>query len=198
MHLHKSFWTLAASAVLVVALPSAASAQAMAVQATCKDGTMSPAGKGACSGHGGVDKKATKAMAMKATAAAAANPGATVAATAKPSGKPMPAPAAAKPTAPAPAPAAAKPAPTTAAKPVAAPAPAPAPVPAAAPAPAPSKPAATKSVKPAAVPTTAAGKDGPPTAKCKDGTMSYAKGHAGACSRHGGVAEWLDGTAKKP
>ena len=36
------------------------------------------------------------------------------------------------------------------------------------------------------------------TARCKDGTMSYAKNHTGACSRHGGVAEWLDGSAKKP
>ena len=32
---------------------------------------------------------------------------------------------------------------------------------------------------------------GPPTAKCKDGTLSYAKHHTGACSRHGGVEEWL-------
>ena len=28
------------------------------------------------------------------------------------------------------------------------------------------------------------------TAKCKDGTYSHAKTHQGACSRHGGVAEW--------
>jgi len=28
------------------------------------------------------------------------------------------------------------------------------------------------------------------TAKCKDGTYSYAKHHSGACSHHGGVAEW--------
>jgi hypothetical protein len=28
------------------------------------------------------------------------------------------------------------------------------------------------------------------TAKCKDGTFSFAKGHRGACSSHGGVAEW--------
>jgi Protein of unknown function (DUF3761) len=28
------------------------------------------------------------------------------------------------------------------------------------------------------------------TAKCKDGTYSYAKRHQGACSHHGGVAEW--------
>ena len=28
------------------------------------------------------------------------------------------------------------------------------------------------------------------TAKCKDATYSFAKSHSGACSRHGGVAEW--------
>lgn len=35
-------------------------------------------------------------------------------------------------------------------------------------------------------------------AKCTDGTMSYAKTHAGACSGHGGVNAWLDGSSKKP
>jgi hypothetical protein len=29
------------------------------------------------------------------------------------------------------------------------------------------------------------------TAKCKDGAYSHAKGHTGACSHHGGVAQWL-------
>jgi hypothetical protein len=29
------------------------------------------------------------------------------------------------------------------------------------------------------------------TAKCKDGTYSHAKTHSGACSKHGGVADWL-------
>jgi hypothetical protein len=28
------------------------------------------------------------------------------------------------------------------------------------------------------------------TAKCKDGTYSHSKQHRGACSNHGGVAEW--------
>jgi hypothetical protein len=28
------------------------------------------------------------------------------------------------------------------------------------------------------------------TAKCKDGTLSFSKTHRGACSHHGGVAEW--------
>jgi len=31
------------------------------------------------------------------------------------------------------------------------------------------------------------------TAKCKDGTVSHSKHHKGACSHHGGVAQWLDG-----
>jgi hypothetical protein len=35
------------------------------------------------------------------------------------------------------------------------------------------------------------------TARCKDGTYSHSKTHQGACSKHGGVAEWLDGTGKK-
>jgi hypothetical protein len=30
------------------------------------------------------------------------------------------------------------------------------------------------------------------TAKCKDGTYSTAKHRHGACSSHGGVAEWMD------
>jgi hypothetical protein len=30
-----------------------------------------------------------------------------------------------------------------------------------------------------------------PTARCRDGTLSYAKSHLGACSGHRGVAEWL-------
>jgi len=29
------------------------------------------------------------------------------------------------------------------------------------------------------------------TAKCKDGMYSHSKTHAGACSRHGGVASWI-------
>ncbi len=29
-----------------------------------------------------------------------------------------------------------------------------------------------------------------PTARCSDGTLSYAKHHQGACSWHGGVIRW--------
>ena len=34
-----------------------------------------------------------------------------------------------------------------------------------------------------------------PTAQCRDGSFSYARHHSGACSRHGGVSRWTDGTA---
>jgi hypothetical protein len=64
-------------------------------------------------------------------------------------------------------------------------------------APASAKTAATTA---AAAPTKTTGKAGivkPPagtpenaTAKCKDNTFSFAKQHSGACSHHGGVAEW--------
>ena len=37
---------------------------------------------------------------------------------------------------------------------------------------------------------------GQPTARCKDGTLSHSRHHSGTCSNHGGVAEWLDGTAR--
>jgi len=79
----------------------------------------------------------------------------------------------------------------------AAPAPAPAPAPRApsaappAPTPAPSAPSAaakTPSSAPKASPTVNTPENA--TAKCKDGTFSFAKQHSGACSRHGGVAEW--------
>ena len=33
------------------------------------------------------------------------------------------------------------------------------------------------------------------TARCRDGSYSYAKHHQGACSHHGGVAKWLDGSS---
>jgi len=31
-----------------------------------------------------------------------------------------------------------------------------------------------------------------PTARCKDGTISYSAHHSGACSSHGGVDQWLN------
>ena len=48
-----------------------------------------------------------------------------------------------------------------------------------------------------AAPQLAASGSAPPgaTARCRDGTYSYAKHHQGACSHHGGVAKWLDGSS---
>ena len=108
---------------------------------TCKDGTTTATtGRGACSGHGGVQKAAKSA--------------------------------------------AAAPAPTETAAPAVA-------APAAAPAPASS--AAASKAAPAAKSTATAGNTDPTgaTAKCKDGTYSKSKQHKGACSHHGGVAEFL-------
>jgi uncharacterized protein involved in copper resistance len=59
------------------------------------------------------------------------------------------------------------------------------------------KPAA-KAMAPATADAKAYAKaDGKALATCKDGTQSFAKNHTGACSKHGGVKDWLDGTAKK-
>jgi hypothetical protein len=93
---------------------------------TCKDGSTSKSGRGACSHHGGVAKAAAPA------------------------------------TTPAPQPPPAGMAPTPIGAPPAAP--------------------RSQTRTPAA---------GQPTARCKDGSVSYSKHHTGSCSHHGGVAEWL-------
>lgn len=75
----------------------------------------------------------------------------------------------------------------------------------AAPAAAPAKPAApaapaaapAKPEKPAKGEKSVNGDATGATAKCKDGSFSHSKTHTGTCSRHGGVAEWLDGSAAK-
>ena len=54
-------WKLTALVLALAIVPTVARAQAM--QSVCKDGTKSAAaGKGTCSGHGGVDDTATKAF----------------------------------------------------------------------------------------------------------------------------------------
>ncbi|MGP0906777.1 DUF3761 domain-containing protein [Serratia sp. CY76391] len=70
------------------------------------------------------------------------------------------------------------------------PAPAPAPAPAQKQNPTPVPIPAPKSVPtPAAAPNaTEAGA----TARCKDGSFSHSQQHSGSCSRHGGVAQWLN------
>ena len=117
---------------------------------TCKDGTTSSAtGKGACSGHGGVDKGAAKAAKSDSkTSAKAAKTDAKADTKAA---------------------SAATKADTKVAK------------------------SEAKATTKAAKPTTTASNTDPTgaTAKCKDGTYSHSATHRGACSRHGGVAEWL-------
>ncbi len=130
---------------------------------TCKDGTKSKGGQGACSSHGGVTTAAEmKAAKVEAKAEKAAK------------GSAMAAKAEAK-----------------------------------------EDKAATKggmiSAKAEAKEDKAAAKGGMKAAKseakedneaagamaqCKDGMYSHAKTHRGACSRHGGVAKFLDGKAK--
>ncbi len=140
----------------VIALaPFALQAQATT---TCKDGTTSTAtGKGACSGHGGVNKTAAKAAKTEAKAdtkaAKAENKADTKAAKGENKADAKVAKADNK--------ADAK---------------------------------VAKSESKAAKTTTASNADANgATAKCKDGTYSHAATHRGACSRHGGVAEWLKG-----
>ncbi len=72
----------------LAALPVAGTAADATAPVTCKDGTTSPhGGRGACSGHGGIDKAATAKAAAGSTnapAAAAAAPPAEAAAPAAP------------------------------------------------------------------------------------------------------------------
>ena len=144
----------------VALVPFALQAQATT---TCKDGTTSTAsGKGACSGHGGVDKsakKAAKAESKTTAKAAKADVKADTKADVKADTKPSKSAAKAE--------KAEVKATSKAAKTA-------------------SAPVAT-AAKTTAVNTDPTGA----TAKCKDGTYSHAATHRGACSRHGGVAEWL-------
>jgi len=139
-----------AAAFAAACLLAAPNLSAQAATVTCKDGTSSKAGRGACSHHGGVasatatsTSHSRKAASPEATAAPAATPAAP----------------------------AAKPAATAAS----------------------TKPAATaSSAKPARTARTSENND--PTdaiAKCKDGLYSHSKNRKGACSRHGGVAQWM-------
>ena len=65
----------------LLAMPALSGAADASTPVTCKDGTTSPhGGRGACSGHGGIDKAATKAAASGGSAAggaAAPAPGST-------------------------------------------------------------------------------------------------------------------------
>jgi Protein of unknown function (DUF3761) len=104
MNYRNPLGALVAAPLLMLAWTLSAQAQDASAPTTCKDGTTSAAtGRGACSGHGGVQKpsQAATGTATPATKAPApAAPAATPAATPPPSTVPPPA-AAAKPAAPA-------------------------------------------------------------------------------------------------
>ncbi len=121
-----------------------ATAGAEAPMVTCKDGSTSKGGLGACRGHGGVDK--------------------TKSATSAPAETTPPAPKAAAPT---PTPRAEKTTPAHAA-------------------------ASAKAAGGKAANDDAAGA----IARCKDGMYWHSAAHSGACSHHGGVDNWLDGSQK--
>ncbi len=227
MHMRLHPW-LAFVGLLALAFATSAFAKddPEAPTVVCKDGSTSKGGRGACRGHGGVDKAATaKAAGGPAAAATEAkgekakqsmekgqakasakadekaadvsvvckdgstskggrgacrgHGGVDKAATAKATG------GAAMPAVPA-----APPMKAPAAKPAIPPAPATPSTRTTPPAPAAPAAAATQAEQ-------ATDKKGPPTARCKDGSFSYAKHHTGACARHGGVAEWLDKAEQK-
>jgi hypothetical protein len=180
-----------------LALLSPANSGAQAAAIRCKDGTTSIArGRGACSGHGGVDKTATKAEAktVKAqektaksvvktttgsrvtlTCADGTTSNATGRGACSGHGGVKGAAAVSKVTG-----APVAPAVTTVAKPKAATAR--------------TRVATTPAAPRSAVVGSGAADDRNPVgaiAQCKDGLYSHAKNHTGACSRHGGVARWL-------
>lgn len=224
LHLPLAFVGLS---VLAFAMPSFAKDDPGDETVVCKDGSTSKGGRGACRGHGGVDKAATAKAAGGATAAATAAKGES----AKASMERGQAKAAAKADEKAAgmtvvckdgatstggrgacrghggvdkaATAKATRASATTAAPATPPTMPPAATPAVPPTPAtratratPPAPAAASSAA-TQRPGPADDKKGPPTARCKDGTFSYAKHHTGACARHGGVQEWLDKTEQK-
>lgn len=60
----------------LLAMPAVSGAADASTPVTCKDGTTSPhGGRGACSGHGGIDKAATKAASQGAASAGASSNG---------------------------------------------------------------------------------------------------------------------------
>ncbi len=122
---------------------SAAPLSAQKGQVTCKDGTTSAGGRGACSGHGGIAPAPAKVAKTETKAATKVAKTETKAATkvAKTEAK------------------------------------------------------AEAKVAKAEKKTAMNAEEQNPVgaiAECKDHTYSHAKGHRGACSRHGGVAKFLD------
>jgi hypothetical protein len=189
--LRSRHWILA-TAVAALATIQAGSLQAQAAATICKDGTTSvSSGRGACSGHGGVNKKAVtqqkkvvKSEVKAAAAVARRTPGAQVTTlcadgttsnsvgrgTCSGHGGAKGAEATSKTTG-EPVPAAGTAVPRASAR---------ARVRA-------NSNSAVVSGSGAAEDNNAAGA----IARCKDGLYSHARNHRGACSRHGGVASWL-------
>jgi len=156
---------------------TAGSARGAAEMVTCKDGTTAKAGRGACGHHGGVaraEKSETSPRAVETKTERAAAVTCKDGTTAKPGrgacGHHGGIAKSEEPSGTPPAATATPPTPSRRAS-----------------APAPAAPPAERTTPPKAA--AAAGA----TAQCKDGSYSHAKTHRGACSHHGGVAQWLDG-----
>jgi len=200
-------WMLSAGVALLLGSGGWASLNAQGTPTVCTDGTTSAStGRGACSGHGGIDRTATshqkkvvKAQTKAAKAVTKTTAGAQVTricadgttsdatgrgacsghggvqgaeATSKTAGAPIPAPSTAAP-----------PAPSTAAPPASLPTPRAAP-----------RAQTRASTNSAVRGGSGGGEDNNPAgaiAQCKDGLYSHAAHRRGACSRHGGVANWL-------
>lgn len=186
-------WLLTTAIAAVVASVSAASLQAQAAATKCKDGTTSvSSGRGACSGHGGVDKtasshqkKVVKSETKAAKASAKNTAGAQVTTlcadgttsnstgrgTCSGHGGAKGAEVTSKTTG------APIPTPRTAVPPKA------------------SARAQTRaSTNSAVVAGSGAAEDNNPAgaiARCKDGLYSHAQHRRGACGHHGGVASWM-------
>jgi hypothetical protein len=188
-------WILTTAMVAAVSAMPLASLRGQAVATTCKDGTTSTAsGRGACSGHGGVNKaavkqqkKVVKTEVKAAKSVANRTPGAQVTTlcadgttsnstgrgTCSGHGGAKGAEVTSKKTG------AAIPAPSTAAPPV----------------PRASARAQTRAnANSAVVAGSGAADDNNPVgaiARCKDGLYSHAVHRRGACGHHGGVATWM-------
>ena len=190
-----------ASALVMAGLLSAGLVHATAATVTCKDGTTAAGGRGACRGHGGVDKSATAGSAKSAPSAAEATAGAAATVTCKDGASSKAGRGAcrghggvaksgtAETVAPR-AKRAAPPAPAAAVPPSAPPA---AMVPPAA-APRAAAPRSTPSPQVAATTHGKAASTDPTgaIARCRDGAYWHSASHRGACSRHGGVESWTD------
>ena len=151
---------------------------------TCKDGATSKGGRGACRGHGGVAKAGAAESAPEAEGAATTvtcKDGSTskggrgacrghggIAKAGETTSAPPPPPRASRTPPPVP-PSGAMPSTTSRATP-------------------PSQVAATTHGKAASTDPTGA------IARCKDGVYWHSAHHQGACSRHGGVESWMDGS----